>query len=147
MFLSAQFQINVLPSLPLSPHTSPSTVGSGCCPRDERWRSGFLHAERHTGPTSRRLSPWWLYPWPSGPQPPGGGYAQLPSMCICMQENTCVHKGGQNVSFSQNMDPWFSRHSQCEFAVWLSGYVFACNLYAKADLLWSVWVHVSPGHS
>lgn len=121
------------PSQPASPHTSLSTVGSGCCPRDERWRSGFLHAERRTGPTSRRLSPWWLYPLQSGPRPPEGGCAQLPSMCmkthlrtkkVKMLVNELVHKTWIHVV-----------HPQCEFAVWPSGYVFACSLYAETDLL------------
>lgn len=72
----------------LSPHTSPSTAGSGCCRRDERWKSGFQHAAQRMGLTSHRLSPWWPCPWRSGPQPPAGEYAQLPSMCVNMQKKT-----------------------------------------------------------
>lgn len=78
-------------SISLSPHTSHATVGSGCCPHDGRWRSGFLLAERRKGPTSRRLIPWWLCPWQSGPQPPAGGYAQLPSMCIYVHGGKHTH--------------------------------------------------------
>lgn len=79
--------------LALSPRTSPSTGGSGCCPHGERWRFGFPHAAQHTDPTSHRLNLWWLCPWQSGPQPPAGGCARPPKhVRTCRKTRSCMNK-------------------------------------------------------
>lgn len=119
----------------LSPHTSPSTAGSGCCRRDERWKSGFQHAAQRMGLTSHRLSPWWPCPWRSGPQPPAGEYAQLPSMCVNMQKKQKTKQGYKN-KIKRFVD-WYRHKIRLHASYLLYGLKSMC-----LQLIWRSHTHI-----